>query len=258
MSKLIIMSLMICLTGNIRAQIGVSSSCLQVTTNQTCNLIFPSAIVSIDRGSERIIVQKSISNILKVKAENPFSDTTNLTVITADGKLYSFLVTYARYPDNLTINLGELRAIDQDTALTGLVKKVLQLRNNLYGIKCSEGKVQLSLLGVYATGELVVCKLKIENNSSLSYRIGDLHVLSREATIGKRRSTQEREIKPLQNISTEAMVKERGNHVFAIVLPKPSLNHSRNIHIEVSEKDGERNLSLQLKVRYLLSAVSVN
>ena len=257
MNKALFLTILLFFTLRLHAQNIIASSRLQVTTNQTTNLVFPSAIVSIDRGSEHIIVQKSLNNILRVKADGVFSDTTNLTVVTTDGKLYSFLVSYTKYPDQLTLNLGQTFSVDKDTAVAGVSRKVLQMRNNLYGIKCSESKVQFSLLGVYATGELIVCKVKIENNSSLSYRIGELHVLSRDVSAGKRRSTQEREVQPIQSISPEALVKERGVYVFTVVLPKPSLSHSRNIRIELSEKDGERNLSLEIRNRYLVSAVSV-
>ncbi len=37
----------------------VESYCLEVTDNKTTNLIFPSAIKSVDRGSKDILVQKA-------------------------------------------------------------------------------------------------------------------------------------------------------------------------------------------------------
>ncbi len=258
MNKMMIIFFLLILAVHMNAQTFVSPANLEVTINQTTNLIFPAAIVSVDRGSEHIIVQKSINNILRVKAESMFTDTTNLTIITSDGKLYSFLVRYAKYPVNLTINLGLNETVDQDTTFSGLAKRVLKMRNNLLGIKYNESKVQLSLLSVYTTGQVVVCKLKIENNSSLSYIIGDLRVMSQDIEAGKRRSTQEREIKPLQSFNPASVIREKGVGVLVIVLPKPSLNHSRSIHLEISEKEGERNLSLKIKNRFLLNAATIN
>lgn len=240
-----------------KAQPGDTTRTIGVATNRTTSVIFPSPIVSIDRGSERIIVQKSISNILKVKAATIFNDTTSLTVITADGKLYSFLVRYDANPGNLTFNVSGAVVVDKDTSLTSLAKKVLLQKSNLYGIHCREGKVQLSLLGVYTTGELILCKLRVENNSSLSYAIGELHVFSKDGQAGKRRSTQERNIVPLLSFNQYSIVREKGLQVLVIILPKPSLNHSRNLKLELSEKEGERNLSLSVSNRFLLNALII-
>lgn len=237
-----------------KAQNGDTTKCFGVAVNRTTSVVFPSPIVSIDRGSEGIIVQKSIATILKVKAAAVFQDTTNLTIITAEGKLYSFLVYYCASPDNLTINVAGVLTVTTDTSLLSLTQKVLQYKNNLFGIHTSEGKVQLSLLGLYTTGELVLCKLRLQNNSSLSYAVGRLQVFSKDKQKGKRRSTQERRIDPLVSFNQYAVVREKGLHVLVVILPKPSLNHSRSLRLELSEKDGERNLSLTVSNRFLLNA----
>ncbi|MES2331146.1 MAG: DUF4138 domain-containing protein [Bacteroidota bacterium] len=228
---------------------------LGVSANRTTSVIFPSPIVSIDRGSERIVVQKSIPTILKVKAETVFSDTTSLTVVTADGNLYSFLVCYSANPENLSVNLSGAVAVDKDTLLVSLAKKVSLQKNNLYGIHASEGSVQLSLLGIYTTGELVLCKIRIENSSSLSYAVGGLTVYSKDEQQSKRRSTQERNIVPLLSFNQYAVVREKGLQVMVIILPKPSLNHSRKLTIGIAEKDGERNLSLSVSNRFVINAL---
>src|ERR1700740_641824 len=80
---------------------------IEVSENKTTNLVFPCNISSVDRGNESIIVRKSTENVLRVKANAPFADETNLTAITADGKLYSFLVKFNHAPDHLTLKMGE-------------------------------------------------------------------------------------------------------------------------------------------------------
>jgi hypothetical protein len=59
------------LKGN--AQVADTVRQLAVSSNRTTSVVFPSSIVSVDRGSERIMVQKSISNILRVKADSVFN-----------------------------------------------------------------------------------------------------------------------------------------------------------------------------------------
>lgn len=237
------------------AQTGDTLRQLAVSANRTTSVVFPSSIVSVDRGSERIIVQKSISNILRVKADSVFADTTSLTVITADGKLYAFLVHYENAPRHITINLSRSENINVDTSLVSLAQKVVSLKNSLHGIRCSEGSVRLSALGIYSTGELVLCKLRIENMSSLSFEIGGLQVYSKDVQTGKRRATQERLVEPLFSFKPQTVVRERSSQVGVVVLPKPALNHSKSLRIDLAEKDGERNLSLSIRNHFLLDAI---
>jgi len=90
----------------LHAQAYIEPVKLEVTVNKTTNLVFPIAIISIDRGSESIVVQKATENILRIKAVSPAFAETNLSVVTSDGKLYSFLVNYSPDPKYLTINVG--------------------------------------------------------------------------------------------------------------------------------------------------------
>lgn len=236
------------------AQNYIEPKHLEVSQTQTTNLVFPSSILSVDRGSERIVVQKSTSSVLRVKAESSFTDTTNLTVITTDGKLYSFLVHYTKYPVNLNINLSGSQ-LNGDTVYAGLAKKTSFLKHNLYGIGVTESRVHLSLVGIYSTGEEVICKMKIENNSSLSYAMGSLRCYSSERNTSRRRSSQDREVIPLYLSSNDFVIRENSFQLITIVLAKPSLVSARRLVIDLSEKDGDRNLSLAVANRYLLKAI---
>src|SRR6478752_7349302 len=83
----------------------IPSTHLAITYNKTTNLIFPFSVQCIDRGSKDILVQqpKGTENIVQVKADKPNFTQTNLSVITIDGKLYSFMVDYASQPSQLNI-----------------------------------------------------------------------------------------------------------------------------------------------------------
>src|SRR5690349_3336266 len=80
---------------------------LEVAFSKTTHLVFPFSIISIDRGSASILARKAggVENILKVKADQKGFEETSLSVITSDGKLYSFLVCYKDNPAYLNINL---------------------------------------------------------------------------------------------------------------------------------------------------------
>ncbi len=231
---------------------------LQVTDNKTTNIIFPAQISSIDRGSERIVVQKSTGNILRVKADTAFSDTTNLTVITSDGKLYSFLVSYAMSPVFLNIDLGISESVDKDTALYSLSQKVIQLKNNLHGIRYSSGSVRLFVNGVYSTGEIIVCKLRIENTSSLSFEMGRLRLYVRDSRSSKRRPSQQMEVTPMLVNPAAILVKENQAVIAIVILSKTALGAGKELQIDLAEKNGERQLSVTIANKQLFQALIIH
>lgn len=238
------------------AQSYISPRNLQVTVNKTTNIIFPAQISSVDRGSERIVVQKSTGNVLRVKADTAFSDTTNLTVITVDGKLYSFLVDYAASPFLLNLDLTGSGSV-KDTAMVALSEKVLPLKNNLYGIRYSSGKVRLSVAGIYTTGELIIVKLRIENNSALSFETGRLRCYAAGARVSRRRPSQQVEIIPLQIYPSALLVKEKQSFLFTVILRKAALGRGQELQIDIAEKDAERQLSLHVSNKFILNAFTL-
>src|SRR5690242_753320 len=83
----------------------IPSSNLTITCNKTTNLIFPFTVQNVDRGSKDILVQQpqGAENIVQIKADKPDFAETNLSVITVDGNLYSFIIDYAAQPSQLNI-----------------------------------------------------------------------------------------------------------------------------------------------------------
>jgi type IV secretory pathway VirB9-like protein len=62
----------------------------------------------VDLGNGGILADKAqgAENIIQVKAAQPCFPETNLTVVTTDGRLYSFLVTYEVSPRVINYNLA--------------------------------------------------------------------------------------------------------------------------------------------------------
>lgn len=246
---------LVCL--GVRGQAYIKPRNLQVTDNRTTNLIFPAEISSIDRGSERIVVQKSTGNILRVKADTLFADTTNLTVITTDGRLYSFLVSYSSSPAFLNIDLGVNESAVRDTALYAFSEKILKAANNLGGIRYSSGKVKFSLPGIYTNGQIIACKLRVENVSSLSFEAGRLRCYVVGSRSTKRRPGQQSEITPLLLFPVSAIVKEKQAIVLVLLLPKAALGTGQALQIDLKEKTGERQLSLIINNRFILRSILI-
>lgn len=240
--------------GGLNAQTYIEPMKLEVAAAKTTNLVFPSNIVTVDRGNESIIIQKSAANILRVKAAAPFTEETNLTVVTADGKLYSFIVVYHTAPAHLNINLGNLHTVKTDTALAVASNLVLQAKPNLYGLRYVSGNVSLELNGFYVNDDILFCKVKIENRSQISFNIDQFRMIVCDTRKMKRSSSQDIEIKPLYISGDTDCIK--GNSVQSVVLALSAFTvpASKSLLIEVLEKNGGRNLIIKVKNRHIITA----
>ena len=120
---------------------------LQITLNKTTNLIFPYAIKSVDRGSADVLAQKAkgVENILLVKAGRQNFSETNLSVITADGKLYSFVLDYINNPSAINISfvadtsntdaVSSLKPLYNEASIRTDAERILQLKKSVHGIR---------------------------------------------------------------------------------------------------------------------------
>ena len=79
---------------------AMSQTSLCIATDKTTSLVFPFAIRHVDRGTKSVLVQpvKEVPNILLVKAAAKNFPETNLSVVTDDGSVYSFMVCYESKP----------------------------------------------------------------------------------------------------------------------------------------------------------------
>lgn len=254
MKKWILLALLFISALVIQAQQPNPIRHLAVAVNKTTNLVFPAAIVSVDRGSENIIVQKSIAFVLRVKADTVFADTTNLTVITSDGKLYSFLVLFSASPELLTINLGANENLDRDTSLLAVVRKVQSMRHNLYGVRYSAGKVKLAVVGMYSTGKMLALQVSITNHSSLSFTVGKLRLRLVITHTPKRSPVQEVEVFPLLVEPTQLKVNYKQAALFTVLVPVSDMNARQDLHITLHEQDGDRHLHVSIASRFLFTA----
>lgn len=88
----------------------IKSYYIELPFNKTVSIIFNSPVRSVDLGSRSIIADKAadVENVLKVKATQLGFNETNFSVITADGKFYSFVASYNEAPAILALNLSGL------------------------------------------------------------------------------------------------------------------------------------------------------
>jgi conjugative transposon TraN protein len=240
---------------------------LEVTTTKTTHLIFPFGIKTVDRGSRDILAQKAtgVENILQVKAARPDFDTTNLTVITSDGKLFSFLVGYTAQPLSLNIQINndavEVASFryddpnDAKVARSAILAKNNQARN--ISIKDRSSESELLLSSIFVDDDLLLYKIELSNNSALKYEIENLRFFVRDKKNPERTALQETEIKPLHILGDTSAVTPHTSHTFVFALPKMTIPDKKYLAVQVQEKNGGRHMTLKVRNRHLLRAISL-
>jgi len=239
---------------------------LTITFNKTTNLVFPYAIKSADRGSKDILVQKAagVENILQVKAAKRSFDETNITVITADGKLYSYILNYADNPSVLNISFKNTDE-DQTHALFSAAtaneaevqtdaENVVKSKRNIKDVKDKKFGIKLQLDAIYLHNDVMYYRIIIQNHSNINYDIEQLRFFIRDQKKSKRTASQELEVYPLYIDSDTSVVKGQSEHVFVFAVPKFTIPDKKYFTIQLMEKNGGRHLELKIHNKTVVKA----
>ena len=246
---------------------------LEVTFNKTSNLVFPASITSIDRGSTDIMVEKAVGveNILRVKAETKIFEETNLSVITNDGKLYSFLVSFNSNPPYLNVNVDNIAATTMngsqekengvtnakmmsEAALKTYSEKAVLQSSNIHSVYDQSSRMRLALTGFYVKGNTMFCRIEFENDSPINYDIEQLRFYIRDKKQSKRTAHQEIEIDPLYIRGDSSRILGNAKNILIIAVPKFTIPDGKYMAIEIIERNGGRHLNLKVKNRHVVHA----
>ncbi|MDM8176004.1 conjugative transposon protein TraN [Olivibacter sp. 47] len=248
------------------AQTGIEAMNLEISDNKTTNLVYPYPVISVDRGSPGVLAQKAtgVENVLQIKAATTDFEETNLTVITADGKLYSYLLSYNFTPYPLNVNY---KGNGTDRSLTevsdGLNASVLEKtaasvaprKKTVSGLADDAFGINLSVTGIYSSGDLFYFQANIENSSNIDFDTDQLRVFIRDDSRAKRTATQETEIQPVYRYAEPSKVPAQASQNFVLVLRKFTIPNKKHLVFQLFESRGGRNPELKIKNRKLVKAV---
>src|SRR5690554_4928863 len=188
---------------------------MEVTYDKTSHLIFPTAIRYVDLGSEYLIAGKAedAENVLRVKAAvRDFESETNFSVITDDGRFYSFNVHYSGYPDALSYDLLTMqKAVDKANGndvlfvelkgsspiMTGLIMQAIHQRDKrTLNIRAKSDGIRFSLKGIYIHEGKYYFHTEIRNRTNVTFGIDYINFKVVDKKVAKRTVVQERLLKP--------------------------------------------------------------
>ena len=254
-------------------RVVIPSSPLEISNQRTTHLIFPFSILSVDRGSTAILVQKAeaVENVLQLKAAKENFCPTNLTVITGDGKLYSFLLNYSADPWPLTLRF--VKSVDSDrtdlslTSLSGpenneallesISAEVGTLPTTMWGVVNRKFGMAIKLIGLYSRENLLYAHLSITNRTPISYDVDQLRFYIKDKQQGRRTASQETEQIPLYIYGNSSLIKAGSSQTIVVALSKFTIADKKRFFIELTEKNGGRNLRLKVSNHRLMQSRSL-
>lgn len=236
---------------------------IAITYDKTSNLIFPFAIKSVDRGSAAILAQKAkgVENILQIKAGWQHFKQTNLSVVTGDARFYSFIVDYTDDPSVLNISFSSdttnkrQAAFLSDTpidesAIKTLAEKVKE-QNTFLHKSDQQQKMSLSLTGIYLDQQTMWFTMQLENSSLIAYQPDFVRFFIRDRKRAKRTAIQEIELQPLYN-DAESIITGQSSGEMLLAFPPFTIPKTKELIIQVTEKNGGRSLLLPVKYTTIL------
>lgn len=244
---------------------------IEVTFNKTSSIVFPAVITSVDRGSRDVLAQKAkgVNNVLQLKAGRTNFKETNLTVITADGKLHHFFVRYADEPSTFTIQAVENAEDDQKTIPLLFQTEMTEadMENYSRSILSSQKKIRLkstgkydmrlSLQGIYIQDNIMFYHLKVINKSNIPFHTDMLRFFVKDKQKAKRTASQEVIEAPICHYGNAEMIKGKSSQDLIYALPKFTIPDAKVLTIELMEKKGGRHLQLRIKNKTIVKAKPV-
>lgn len=231
---------------------AISQTPLSITTDKTTSLVFPNNIRHVDRGTKSILAEqvKESPNILLVKAATKGFPETNLSVITDDGSVYTFAVSYESSPSLWVYHLP----VNQKANISAYANAILDNRQNAFGIKDKKSGVIARIKGIYIKGDVLYFQLYIMNLSAVDYDIDLLRFYIRDKKKNKRTAVQENNLQPLYVIGNTAKVKAKSNTTIVVALNKFTIPDAKYLAVQIIEKNGGRHLLMKIKNRKIMQS----
>ena len=247
---------------------------MEVTYDKTSHLIFPTGIRYVDLGSEYLIAGKAedAENVLRVKASvRDFESETNFSVITNDGRFYSFNVYYSSYPEVLSYDLLSMqKAVDKTNgndvlfeelgnnspSLAGLLLETIY-KNDKRIVKHIGAKsfgIQFILKGIYIHNGKYYFHTELGNRTNVPFEIDFINFKIVDKKIAKRTVVQERPMIPLRTYKPLDDINGKSTEQNVFLLDQFTIADDKILLIEIFEKNGGRHQTLQVENSDLIKA----
>lgn len=247
---------------------------MELTYDKTSHLIFPAAIRYVDLGSEYLIASKADDalNVLRIKASTrEFEEETNFSVITDEGRFYSFNVQYSSCPKNLSYDLHTMqKAADKAStndvlfeelgntspSLAGLLLQTIY-KNDKRTIKHIGAKsfgIQFLLKGLYIHNDKYYFHTQLVNRTNVPFQIDFVSFKVVDKKTAKRTAVQQRALIPLRFYKTLDDISGKSADQNVFLLDQFTLSDDKILLVELFEKNGGRHQAFPVENSDLVKA----
>ena len=251
---------------------------MELTYDKTSHLIFPTAIRYVDLGSEYLIAGKAedAENVLRVKATvRDFEPETNFSVITNDGRFYSFNVYYSSYPEAISYDLLTMqKAVDKangndvlfeelgnnSPSLAGLLLETIY-KNDKRIVKHIGAKsfgIQFILKGIHIHNGKYYFHTELRNKTNVPFQIDFINFKVVDKKVAKRTVVQEHPMIPLRTYKPLDEIGGKLTEQNVFLLDQFTIADDKVMLIEIFEKNGGRHQTLQVENSDLIKARLIN
>lgn len=244
---------------------GMASRSLPVTGRKMTNVIFPIDIAAGVRVSREVLVQKvrGIENVIELKALKRDFAPTNLSVYGKDGRLYSFVLHYVEDTTVLdyrvvsdggvaspAVRLSGWPVVPEQLRMDG--RTIISRRGFLRRRTTADG-LRLALKGIYLRDSLLWLSLDLRDRTAIGFGSSSLRIYTEDKKRVKRTATQELDIAPVYSDGAGAL-SGRSSRAMVVALHPLSVGHGKRLVIEVSGREGDRQVLLRVKGKTLMRA----
>lgn len=237
---------------------------IELTQNKTTHILFPSSIEYVDLGSSEIIANKveTTSNVLRLKTVKEDIKLTNFTVITNDGKYYSFNVIYKEQPIQLSYDLTKFEkqnskqkseVLLKDLGKTApsladlFMKAIIKKNKKELNINIKSYGIEARLKSIYIQDGKLYFHISISNKNNLPYEVDYVSFKIKDRRTTKRTTIQEVALKPIRSYSNSQIINSQSKQDNVFMLDQFTLSDKQVLLIEIYEKNGVRNQVLKVK-----------
>lgn len=251
--------LIITLSGSAQDNQVITANNLQLSYSKTTSIVFPYSIKSVDRGSQDVLVQKAkgVENILLLKAGKKNFTQTNLTVVTADGKLYGFVLNFDELCPTLNLAAGKFSNDNKEVLFSSENENqkeieqysllALSKKKKINGLKTNRFSIELQVTGIFIHQDVMYFRVLVGNNSRINYETDQLRFFIRDQKKSKRTASQEIEIVPLFATSNMAKISDHSEVLLVFAIPKFTIPEKKHFTLQMNEKNGGRHIELTIK-----------
>lgn len=196
---------------------------------------------------------RQVDDILFIQFLEPNVQETNLFVKTVDNKTYNFLLQYDDDPVDFSVRIGASDTMNESQTHTtslpvnssNISQKLLKESGYIKSRNISSYKnIKVILNGIYVNSNKMYVLMRIDNNSNINY---DVNAFKFYITNSKGIATSEQTVDVnILGVTPDLKVLPKGKNKIVFMFDKFSVGDDKQLLFELTEKNGDRNLSFKI------------